>query len=250
LRKLKELFGLDGKVALVTGASRGIGRAIAIAFSEVGAIVVGVGRTNIQEMEKEPFSYQNCDITNIASVRDIVETIYGENQRIDILVNCAGITVPSGDSADQQANFRDSVATNLSAAFDMCSCVIPKMIKGEYGSIINVTSIAAGVALPGNPGYAASKGGLAALTRALALDFGEHGIRVNNLVPGYFPTDMTRKSYEDEDARRLRADRTMLSRWGDLDELVGAAIFLASPSSKYITGNDLFVDGGWSVKGL
>ncbi len=210
MRKLKELFGLDGKVALVTGASRGIGRAIAIAFSEVGATVVGVGRTNIQDMEKELFSYQNCDITNIASVRDIVETIYGKNQRIDILVNCAGITIPSGDSVDQQTNFRDSVATNLSAAFDMCSCVIPKMIKGGYGSIINVTSIAAGVALPGNPGYAASKGGLAALTRALALDYGERGIRVNNLVPGYLPTDMTRKSYEYEDARRLRADRTML----------------------------------------
>src|SRR3546814_10706102 len=119
------------------------------------------------------------------------------------------------------------------------------MVQGGYGSVINVTSIGAELGFPGNPGYVASKGGVAAMTRALALDYGQQGIRVNNLVPGYIRTAMTEGSYADPESRPARAARTMLGRWGEQDELAGAAIFLASPASSYVTGRDVFVYGGW-----
>ncbi len=244
------LFDLMGRVALVTGASRGIGHAIACGLAAAGARVTGLGRSEATQDDPIGFAYSACDVTSTTSFSELVERVYAQAGRIDILVNAAGITLPAQAAEDPSAAFRQTLACNLTAVFDCCGTVIPFMRRGGYGSIINVTSIGAALGFPGNPGYVASKGGLAALTRSLALDYGAQGIRVNSLVPGYVRTAMTQASHADPERRQARAARTILGRWGEPEELAGAAIFLASPASSYVTGTELFVDGGWTAKGL
>jgi NAD(P)-dependent dehydrogenase (short-subunit alcohol dehydrogenase family) len=245
-----DLFRLDGHVAIVTGASRGIGHAIARGLAAAGAQVTGVGRSEAAQDGAGGFAYSACDVTSAAGFAELVQRVFTQAGRIDVLVNAAGITLPAQAADDPSAAFRQTLACNLTAVFDCCRAVIPCMQAGGYGSIVNVTSIGATLGFPGNPGYVASKGGLAALTRALALDHGAQGIRVNSLVPGYIRTAMTQASHADPERRQARAARTMLGRWGEADELAGAAIFLASPASSYVTGSELFVDGGWTAKGL
>ena len=164
------LFRLDGHVAIVTGASRGIGHAIACGLSNAGAQVIGLGRSEAMQVNTLGFDYSICDITNTTAFNELVQCLFGRAGRIDILVNAAGITLPAHEDSDPSVSFRQTLACNLTAVFDCCSTVIPCMQAGGYGSIINVTSIGASLGFPGNPGYVASKGGLAALTRALALD--------------------------------------------------------------------------------
>lgn len=243
-------FDLTGRVALVTGASRGIGNAVALGLAGAGAKVFGCGRSFAPQVDEGVFSYRSCDITHSFDFCGFVEEVFVKLGRIDILVNAAGITLPAMTVEDPAAAFRKTIDCNLTAVFECCRAVIPFMNRNEYGSIINVTSIAAKLGFPGNPGYVASKAGLSALTRSLALDYGAQGVRVNSLVPGYIRTAMTQASYADPQRREARAARTMLGRWGKPEELVGAVVFLASPASGYVTGTDLYVDGGWVAKGL
>jgi NAD(P)-dependent dehydrogenase (short-subunit alcohol dehydrogenase family) len=247
---LIDRFRLDGRVAIVTGASRGIGNAVARGLASAGATVFGLGRSPAAQGVAEDFFYLTCDVTDSAAFGNLVKEIFAGKGQIDILVNAAGITIPAQTAEDPSAAFRQTLTCNLTAVFDCCRTVLPFMQLKGYGSIINVTSIGAALGFPGNPGYVASKGGLAALTRAFALDHGTQGIRVNNLVPGYVLTAMTQASHTDPERREARAARTMLGRWGEPDELAGAVIFLASPASSYVTGIDLYVDGGWAAKGL
>lgn len=244
------LFRLDGRVAIVSGASRGIGLAIALGLAAAGAKVIGLGRSESAQGGVSDFEYSSCDVTNNAQFNLLLERSFAKVGRIDILVNAAGVTLPIQASEDPLVAFRQTLACNLTAVFDCCLSVVPFMQRGGYGSIINVTSIGSALGFPGNPGYVASKGGLAALTRALALDLGKKDIRVNSLVPGYVRTAMTQVSHADPELRRARADRTIIGRWGEPEELAGAAIFLASSASSYVTGSELFVDGGWTAKGL
>jgi NAD(P)-dependent dehydrogenase (short-subunit alcohol dehydrogenase family) len=245
-----DLFRLNGRVAIVTGASKGIGNAIARSLAVAGAQVFGVGRSLDPQGDASTFSYLACDVTDTEAFGEFGRKIFNVADRIDILVNAAGITLPAEHNIHPSATFLKTINSNLVAPFECSRIVMPFMMKGDYGSIINVTSIGAGLAFPGNPGYVASKGGLAALTRALALDYGLYGIRVNNLVPGYVRTDMTATSYADPGARAVRAGKTMLGRWGEVNDIAAAAVFLASPASSYVTGTDLYVDGGWTAKGL
>ena len=245
-----KLFDIAGRVIVVTGASRGIGEAISEGFSSSGANVYGIGRSVTPNKENTSYKYINCDINDDLEFKRIIADIFSSEGRIDVLVNAAGISLSSDLEEDQTSIFLKTISTNLSSSFKCCETVLPCMEAGGYGSIINVTSIGSLMGFAGNPGYVASKGGLAALTRALAVDFGRNGIRVNNIVPGYFNTKMTQKSYSDPVANKLRSGRTILNRWGEVEELIGAAIFLASPASSYVTGTDLVVDGGWTAKGL
>jgi NAD(P)-dependent dehydrogenase (short-subunit alcohol dehydrogenase family) len=246
---VEKLFSLKGRVALVSGASRGIGAAIANGLAGAGATVVGCGRS-ANAAENAGFAYRPCDVTDTAGFRALCDGIVREHGRIDIYVHAAGITLPDAGPAAREENFDRTIEVNLSAAYRSSLAVAEAMQRQGRGSIVHVTSIGSVLGFPGNPAYVASKGGLRMLTKALALDLGPKNIRVNSLVPGYVRTAMTEKSYQDPERRRQRTERTMLGRWGEPGDLVGAAIFLASDASAYVTGQDLFVDGGWTAKGL
>jgi NAD(P)-dependent dehydrogenase (short-subunit alcohol dehydrogenase family) len=244
---LERLFSLAGKVAIVTGASRGIGAALAAAVAQARAATTGVARS----IPGEPFpgiDYQACDVRDEGAFQAICSAVFENHRRLDILVNAAGIALPR--DRDPKAAFDETIRTNLTAVHRCCEAVVPFMRQTGGGAIINVTSIGSMLGFPDNPGYVASKGGLRALSKALALDYASYGIRVNNLVPGYVRTAMTEASYSDPERHAQRSARTILSRWGAVEDLAGAVIFLASDASSYVTGGDLVVDGGWTAKGL
>ena len=241
-----ELFSLASRVALVTGASRGIGAALANGLAAAGARVVGVARSAAPRSEMHgQVRYLAADVkTDMAGVVDAVIADFG---RLDILVNAAGVSLPAEPDGQALEAFAETLETNLTAAYAACRAAAPRMTEG--GSIINVASIGGLTGFPSNPGYVASKGGLRLLTKALAVDYGPCGVRVNTLVPGYIHTDMTAESFADPERHDQRARHTCLGRWGEVGDLVGAAVFLAADSSRYMTGQDLVIDGGWTAKG-
>ncbi|SEM34311.1 SDR family oxidoreductase [Bradyrhizobium sp. OK095] len=239
-------FSLEGKTALVTGASRGIGAAIAHGFASAGATVFGISRSGTAP---EGVAAIACNLSDDAAIRRAFDEISQQSGRLDVLVNAAGISLPGG-TRDELQRFRDTLATDLTGVYATILAAYPLMRKASGGSIINVTSINSIRGFPGNPGYVAAKAGLAGLTRALATDYAGDGIRVNALAPGYVATEMTAASFADPAMHEDRRRHTMLGRWGNPDDLVGAAIFLASSASAYVTGQELFVDGGWTTKGL
>jgi len=241
------MFSLEGKVALVTGASRGIGAALADGLAAAGATVFGVARSPApREPFRHPVRYVATDIA--AGIGALVADIVAEFGRIDVLVNAAGVSLSAASPDQVLAAFDATLDVNLRGAYAACLAVAPHM--GAGSSIINVTSINSLVGFPGNPGYVAAKGGLRMLTKALAVDLGPRGIRVNALAPGYIHTDMTAASFADPERHAARARHTCLERWGEVGDLVGGAIFLASDASRYMTGQDLVIDGGWTAKGL
>ena len=188
-----------------------------------------------------------CDITDQEKFRQICFDIVKKKKKIDVLINNAGISMASKQPGKIYAKDKwdETLRINLTAHFSCSQEVIQYMKKRKQGSIINITSINAELGFPRNPAYVASKGGLKMLGKALAKDWGKYGIRVNNLGPGYIRTEMTKSSYSNKKLRKERTKHTMLGRWGEMDDLVGPCIFLASDASKYITGQDVYVDGGW-----
>ena len=179
----------------------------------------------------------------------VLQDIVAIEGKLDVLVNAAGIT-NSHYATDSTSSFVQMIQTNLIAVHETCSVASGYMKVSGGGSIINITSIGSELGFAGNPGYVSSKGGLKMLTKALANDLAEFNIRVNNIAPGYIRTDMTKGSYEDKVLNQDRVNRMIIKRWGEAGDLSGAAILLASDASSYITGIDLFIDGGWTAKGL
>ena len=243
---LADLFSLKGKVAVVTGASRGIGHALAEGLSAAGALTVGVSRSASPPSFTHPVAYCPADVRSDAEA--IVRFAVDRFGTLDILVNAAGITLAQTDADQALQNFDETIAVNLRAPLALALAAAKVMKPG--GTIINLTSIGAHLGFPGNPGYVASKGGLRSLTQALAVDLGPRGIRVNALAPGYIHTDMTAGSYADPEKHEARRRHTCLGRWGEPEDLVGGCVFLASDASRYMTGQSLVIDGGWTAKGL
>lgn len=245
--ELSSLFDLNGRTVLVTGASRGIGASLAAGLASFGARVYGIARSaQPDEPPAEGVTYQSCDVTDETALIRLCDGLAERHGAISVLVNAAGVS-PGGGT---MAAFDETLAVNLRAPYLACRTVAEYMKTSGGGSIINVTSLGSVLGFPGNPGYQAAKGGLRMLTRAMAYDLGPYFIRVNNLAPGYIRSAMTERSYSDPVEHERRLAHMMLPRWGMPADLIGAAVFLASDASAYVTGQDLFVDGGWTAKGL
>ena len=240
-------FSLQDKIAVVTGASRGIGAAIATGLQNAGATVFGLSRSGTAP---DGVTAIACDLSDDAAISQAFATIAAQGGRIDVLVNAAGISLPAQSAESELARFRATVATDLTGVYATILAAYPLLKNAGAATIINVTSINSIRGFPGNPGYVAAKAGLAGLTRALAGDYAVDGIRVNALAPGYVATEMTAKSFADPVMHEERRRHTMLGRWGQPADMAGAAIFLASDASAYVTGQEIFVDGGWIAKGL
>ena len=249
--KMDDIFSVKNKIIVITGAGRGIGYFLANELSKRSAIVYAIDKTFSKKNEGNYYFQKKCDITNKTQFQKICKNILKVNGKIDVLINNAGITLPNNSSKDYPLeNWKKTIDVNLTGAF-VCSQIIANIMKKQFtGSIINITSINAELGFPNNPAYVASKGGLRMLTRSLAKDFGKYGVRVNNLGPGYIITEMTKNSYHNKKSRMIRKKHTLLGRWGDVTDLVGPCIFLASDASGYVTGQDIYVDGGWLANGL
>ena len=239
---------------MITGAGRGIGKSLAENMAKLGAFVYCFDiefPDKIQPILVDNMFQIKCDLTDTNRFQKICKKIFVERGKIDVLVNNVGVTFPKDEGLPYgEKKWLDTLKINLTVAFGCTQTVIEHMVKNKKGSIINITSINAELGFPNNPAYVASKGGLKMLGKSFARDYGVYGIRVNNLGPGYFKTTMNKKSWENKKMRKMRTARTMLGRWGEPEELVGPCIFLASDASSYITGHDLYVDGGWLASGL
>lgn len=240
-------FSLKDKIAVVTGASRGIGAAIATGLQDAGATVFGLSRSGTAPQGVTAIP---CDLSDDKAIEDAFRMIAAHGGRIDALVNAAGISIPPQSTESELARFRATLATDLTGVYATIVAAYPLLKKAGSAAVVNVTSINSIRGFPGNPGYVAAKAGLAGLTRALAADYAADGIRVNALAPGYVATEMTAKSFADPVMHEERRRHTMLGRWGQPADMVGAAVFLTSEASAYVTGQELFVDGGWIAKGL
>ncbi len=249
---MSKLFSLEGRVALVTGASRGLGWAIAEALAEHGAHVVLSSRdqavldARAAELEKRGLSAQAraFDATDRAAGAAAVAAVQAEHGRIDILVNNAGMVHRDTIAELADEDWDRVIETNLTAAFRLSRDAARHMAAAGHGRIINTASIMSLVARPGVASYVASKGGLAALTRALAVEFGPRGVTSNAIAPGYIVSDMTANLHDDPEFDSFVRTRTPLGRWGEAREIGAVALFLASDASSYVNGHLLVADGG------
>ena len=249
---MSKLFSLEGRVALVTGASRGLGWAIAEAFAEHGAHVVLSSRDQAA-LEKRAAELEKCghsaqarafDATDRAAGAAAVAAVQAEHGRIDILVNNAGMVHRDTIAELADEDWDRVIETNLTAAFRLARDAARHMAARGHGRIINTASIMSLVARPGVASYVASKGGLAALTRALAVEFGPRGVTSNAIAPGYIVSDMTANLHDDPEFDSFVRTRTPLGRWGEAREIGAVALFLASDASSYVNGHLLVADGG------
>ena len=248
-------FSLDGRLALVTGGGSGLGLAMARGLAEAGATVVLNGRTRSRletaaaGLVADGFRAEIAafDVTDSAAVTAAIGALEARLGGIDVLVNNAGMTRRAPLEGLSDDDWRTVLTTNLDAAFFAARAVAPAMKKKRRGAIINTCSLTSTLARPAILPYAVSKGGLAMLTRGLAVELAPFGIRVNAVAPGYFKTDLTGVLAADAEFDTWLRKRTPAGRWGDPDELAGAAVFLASDAASYVTGQILYVDGGFTA---
>lgn len=246
------LFDLDGRLALVTGSSRGIGHALARGLGEHGARIVVNGRDAekvgevMESLRSAGFDALSApfDVTNSAAVEEAVARIEKEVGAIDILVNNAGMQfrTPLEDFPDDK--WRELLETNISSVFFVGRAAARRMIPRRRGKIINIASIQSEFARRSIAPYTATKGAVRNLTKGMCTDWAGYGLQINAIAPGYFKTELNRALVEDMEFSAWIERRTPAGRWGDVEELVGAAVFLASEASSYVNGQTLYVDGG------
>ena len=250
-----KLFDLSGKTALVSGGSRGIGFAAAKALAEYGADVAIVARSEkqlktarerIQEDTGKMAWAFSFDVGEIGGIEGLFEKVLGETKGVDILINCAGTTIRGASEEVDLESWRHVIEVNLTAAFVMSQAFCRHCKQaGKGGRIINIGSLMCHGARPTTAAYASSKGGLLMLTKTLAVEWAKYGINVNAVGPGYIATDLTAPLQADEDFSKWVVSKTPLARWGRPEDLAGTVVLLASKAGEFITGQIVYVDGGW-----
>lgn len=250
-----DLFRLDGKAAIVTGASRGIGRAAAVALAEAGANVAVLGhrgmpeetRRDVEATGGRALAFQG-DLSDRELRNRVVEEVKQTWGSVDILVNNAGTTVrtPAVDFAEE--DWDRVLDVNLTSVFRMCQRAGREMLNQGSGKIINIASVQSFTGGLTIPAYAASKGGIAQVTKALANEWASCNVNVNAIAPGYILTDLTRPLYDDPVRSKEIMDRIPIKRWGTPDDLKGTVVYLASRASEFVHGHILLADGGWMAR--
>jgi gluconate 5-dehydrogenase len=245
-------FDLHGRIALVTGSSAGIGLALAQALGEAGATVVLNGRDTgkleragaaLRERELK-VELRAFDVTSSEATRAGVDDIERTIGPIDILVNNAGMQRRGPLEQFEEATWHELMRTNVDSVFHAGKAVATHMIPRKRGKIINICSVQSELGRPGIAPYTASKGAVKMLTKGMAIDWGPHGIQVNGLGPGYFKTELTQALVDNPEFTQWLVNRTPSRRWGNVEDLAGAAVFLASSASNFVNGHILYVDGG------
>ena len=256
-KSVLDSFRLDGKVALVTGGSRGLGRTMATALAEAGADVAITARTlpSCEETAAaiaeatgrrcKGFAAEVTSIHDVERLADDVETAFG---KVDVLVNNAGTNIRGQVDQLSEADWDSVIDTNLKGPFLCARAIGPRMVKRGWGRVINMGSTLSVIALPGRAPYASSKAGVMNLSRVLALEWAGTGVTVNTICPGPFATEMNRQLLDDPVKYKALMDLIPLGRWGEVEEIAGAVVFLASPASSFVTGSAVFVDGGWTAR--
>lgn len=250
-------FKLDGKVALVTGGTRGLGYQMATALAQVGADIAIAGRSlepaaasaaNIAAATGRRAQAFAADVTSLADVQKLVADVERALGPIDVLVNSAGINIRGTADQLSEADWDTVVDINLKGTFFCARTVGPGMVSRGWGRVINMGSILSVIAIPGRAAYASAKAGVANLTKVLALEWAGTGVTANAICPGPFATDMNRALLNDPVKYQEFIRQIPLGRFGELHELGGAVVFLASDASSFMTGSLLFIDGGWTAR--
>ncbi len=250
-----KMFDLTGRLALVTGSSQGIGRALARGLGSAGATIVLNGRDTVRleqaksELESEGITVfaMRFDVTDRSATIEAVASIERDIGPIDILVNNAGIQRRAPFETFPEDIWREIIATNLDSVFHVTQAVGARMLERQRGRIINICSVASELGRATIVPYAATKGALRQMTRGLCAEWAKRNIQINAIAPGYITTELNRALIEDEAFSNWVCNRTPAGRWADVDELAGAAIFLASDAASYVNGHILYVDGGLST---
>jgi 2-deoxy-D-gluconate 3-dehydrogenase len=248
-----DMFRLDGRIAVVTGGTKGIGKSIALALAEAGSHLVAVSRNPDPDIAREisalgrRYLHYPADLTQREQTRKVVPEIAAKMGEIDILVNNAGIVrrVPVDEFTEK--DWDAMVEINLTAPFILSQSAARVMLKKGKGKIINIGSIMS-LQGGGNPAYGATKHGIAGLTKVLSNNWASKGINVNAIAPGFFTTEFTEVRWKNPDFFKYVTDRTPKGRWGSPEDVAGTAVFLASPASDYLNGIILPVDGGWLAR--
>lgn len=249
---------LNGKTAVVIGGTSGIGRAISHGLAEAGANVVASSR-RVEEVEKTAAEIEEkgrktlritSDVSKKSTLESLLEECLKEFGRVDILVNCAGVTkrTPTLELPEDEWNW--ILETNLTGTLRACQVFGKQMIEQKYGRIINIASLSTFVALYEVAAYAASKAAVASLTKSLAIEWSQHGVNVNAIAPGVFKTALNTKLLEETQRGQEFLTRTPMKRFGKVEELAGAAVFLASEAASFVNGEVLVVDGGFLASGV
>ena len=254
---IEQLFSLEGRIAVVTGASSGLGRAIAGFLAEAGADLVLVARRETElAAAAADIEASGCrravaapaDLSNLDDIEALAARLSEPFGAPVVLVNAAGVNLREPAEAITRETWRRTLDLNLAAPFFLARALVPGMRAEGYGRILNIASLQSSRAFPDSVAYGASKGGVVQLTRAMAEAWSRYGITANAIAPGFFPTELTEPVFSDPERAAWAARRTAVGRNGELSDLAGAAIFLAAPASAYVTGQTLYVDGGFSAR--